>query len=88
MLETEYPKIQKEIEKGCFAVQEYSGYFTANSLHMHLEKLLNNQSVKGIVEQTKHKRYITEWELVYHKALGISSCFTKLSNPKRLAAAI
>ena len=54
---------------------------------MKLEQTINRsqKSSGGIVGQTKTDSYVSEWELVYHKILAISDCYSNLtkSNTRR-----
>lgn len=85
ILEKKYPNIDKEFEKDHFVLQDYIGCFTTISSDMHLEQTIqqSKKSAREIVGQTKHENYINKWELVYHKALAFSDCFTKLTYPRK-----
>ena len=54
---------------------------------MKLEQTINRsqKSSGDIVGQTKTDSHVSEWELVYHKILAISDCYSNLtkSNTRR-----
>ena len=51
---------------------------------MKLEQTIKHskKSQSGIIWHTSKEAYKTEWELVYHKVLHITSGYTKLTNIK------
>ena len=44
---------------------------------MKLEQTIQRSS--GIIGQTKHEKYITEWEIVCHELLAISNCYNEIT---------
>ena len=51
------------------------------SSDMKLEQTIqrSKKSSSGIIGQTKHEKYITEWEIVYHEILAISNCYNEIT---------
>ena len=56
-------------------------YFKAVAADMKLEQSIqcSKKGPGGIIGQTKHQAYVTEYELAYHEVLAISKSLLKLS---------
>ena len=65
----EHPEVYKHFQEGKFVVTTNAGYFKAEAADMKLEQSIQHskKDPEGIIGQTKHQTYITEWELAYHK---------------------
>ena len=62
-LHHEHPEVYKHFQEGKFVVKTNAGYFKAVAADMKLEQSIQ----EGIIGQTKHQTYVTEWELAYHE---------------------
>ena len=53
-----------------FVVKTNAGYFKVVAADMKLEQRIqrSTKGPRGIIGQTKHRTYFTEWELAYHEA--------------------
>ena len=56
---------------GHFVVQQINRRFNAVSTDMKMEQSIqkSQNSVHGIIGQTRKLKYVTEWEVAYHKIL-------------------
>ena len=66
----EHPEVYKHFQEGKFVVKTNAGYFKAVAADMKLEQSIqrSTKGPGGIMRQTKHRTYATEWELAYHEA--------------------
>ena len=64
-----------------FVVQQINESFNAISSDMKLEQSIqrSQKSVHGIIGQTRKSKYVTEWEVAYHKILSINNVFHTLT---------
>ena len=62
-LPLEHPEVHKHFQEGKCVVKTNAGYFKAVAADMKLEQSIQ----EGIIGQTKHQTYVTEWELAYHE---------------------
>ena len=69
-LSHEHPEVYKHFQEGKFVVKTNAGYFKAVAADMKLEQSIqrSTKGPGGIIRQTKHQMYFTEWELAYHEA--------------------
>ena len=69
-LSHEHPEVYKHFQEGKFVVKTNAGYFKAVAADMKLEQSIqrSTKGPGGIIGQTKHRTYFTEWELAYHEA--------------------
>lgn len=70
-------KIYKELKEGKFAVKTCTGFLNAVAPGRKLKQSIQRfkKDAGGIIDQTKHKVFLTEWKLTYQEVLDISkSC--------------
>lgn len=73
---------------GKFVVKRTNGTFKAVAADMCLEQTINRSKKStsgatfkiGVIGATRKKKFVTEWELIYHEILAISSLYRKLTN--------
>ena len=65
----EHPEVYKHFQEGKCVVKTNAGYFKAVAADMKLEQSIKHskKDPAGIIGQTRHQTYVTEWELVYHE---------------------
>ena len=65
----EHPEVHKHFQEGKCVVKTNAGYFKAVAADMKLEQSIKHSKKDpgGIIGQTKHQTYVTEWELAYHE---------------------
>ena len=79
------PRYSQKLEKGHFVVQEFGGYFTANSPDMHLEQTTQQTEYIYMQIQQQHIKYknslCTSKTKEYNKVKSlIKRTFVKLYN--------
>ena len=80
-LPEEHPQIYKHFQVGKFVVKTKPGFYKSVAPDMKLEQSIqrSKKSPGGIIGQTKHQAYVTEWELAYHEVLAISNCYSNIT---------
>ena len=65
----EHPEVYKHFQEGKFVVKINAGYFKAVAADMKLEQSIqrSKKDPGGIIGQTNHQAYATEWELACHE---------------------
>ena len=65
----EHPEVYKHFQEGKFVVKTNAGYFKAVAADMKLEQSIqrSKKDPGGIIGQTNHQAYATEWELACHE---------------------
>ena len=68
------PEVCTHFQEGKFVVKTNAEYFKVIAADMKLELSIqcSKQIPGGIIGQTKHQAYVTEWKLAYHEVLAIS----------------
>ena len=68
-LPDEHPEVYKHFQEGKFVVKTNAGYIKTVAADMKLEQSIqhSNEGPGGIIGQTKHQTYVTEWELAYNE---------------------
>ena len=72
-----FRKLYKELKEGKFAVKTCAGFLNAVAPRRKLKQSIQRfkKDEGGIIDQTKHKVFFTEWKLAYQEVLEISkSC--------------
>ena len=77
----EHPDVYRHFQEKKFVVKTNAGYFKAVPADMKLEQSIqrSKEDPGGIIGQTKHQTYVTEWELAYHEVLAISKSYGEIS---------
>ena len=65
----EHPEVYKHFQEGKFVVKKNAGYSKAVAADMKLEQSIqrSKKDPGGIIGQTNHQAYATEWELACHE---------------------
>lgn len=72
-----FPKIYKELKEGKIVVKTCTGFLNAVAPGRKLKQSIQRfkKDAGGIIDQIKHKVFLTEWKLAYQEVLDISkSC--------------
>lgn len=83
-LPTTHPQLYAQFLQGDFVVKTRKGAFNAVSGDMKLEQTIqrSSKSSHGIIGQTRVLNYITEWQLIYHETIAISSALREVTNSR------
>ena len=75
------PDVHQSFMAGKFVVKRTQGKFNAVGADMALEQTINRsqKSASGIIGNTRKKKFVAMWELVYHEMLAVSNLFRELS---------
>ena len=81
-LPEKFPTIFNAFKVEMFVVCTIDRLFSAVSLDMKLEQTIqrSQKSMGGIISQTNQQNHVTEWEIVYHEILSISTVFKEITN--------
>ena len=76
-----HPEVHRQFMEGNFVVKRTAGLFKAIAVDLALEQTINRsqKSSSGIIGSTKSKKYVAEWELIYHEMLSISNLHRELT---------
>ena len=80
-LEETAPTVHQAFVDGKFAVKRTPGSFIAVGGDMALEQTINKsqKSPAGIIGNSRKKRYVAKWEILYHEMLAISNLHRDIS---------
>lgn len=75
------PAVYQAFMAGKFVVKRTHGKFNAVGADMALEQTINRsqKSASGIIGNTRKKKFVAMWELIYHEMLAISNLFRESS---------
>lgn len=75
------PDIHEYFMHGGFVVKRTPGHFKAIGVDMCLEQTINKsqKSASGIIGATQKKKFIAEWELIYHEMLAVTNLTREIS---------
>ena len=78
------PGIYQAFLQGQFVVKRTPGKFKAVAADQSLEQTINRsqKSSGGIIDSTRMKDFIAEWEMIYHEMIAVSSLHWELSGSK------
>ena len=73
--------VHKSFLAGKFVVKRTDGPFSAVGADMCLEQTINRsqKSTGGIIGNTKKKKFVTQWEIIYHEMLAVVNLQRKVS---------
>ena len=74
------PDVYRAFMAGKFVVKRTHGKFNAVGADMALEQTINRsqKSASGIICNTRKKKFVAMWEIIYHEMLAISNLFREL----------
>ena len=69
------PEVHRNFLAGKFVVKRSPGLFSAVGTDTCLEQTIDRsqKSTAGIIVSSKRKQFVTQWEIIYHKMLAVSS---------------
>lgn len=75
------PGVNQAFMTGAFVVKRTQGKFNAVGADMALEQTINRsqKSTSGIIGNTRKKKFVAMWELIYHEMLAISNLLRELT---------
>ena len=74
------PDVYRAFIAGKFVAKRTHGKFNAVGADMALEQTINRsqKSASGIIGNTRKKKFVAMWDIIYHKMLAISNLFREL----------
>ena len=74
------PDVYRAFMAGKFVVKRTHGKFNAVGADMALKQTINRsqKSASGIIGNTRKKKFVAMWEIIYHEMLAISHIFMEL----------
>ncbi|KAH3704725.1 hypothetical protein DPMN_079787 [Dreissena polymorpha] len=78
------PDIHSNFMKGMFVVKRTSGKFRAVVADQSLEQTINKsqKSSGGIIGSSRKKDFVSEWDMIYHEMISVSTLHRELGRAK------
>ena len=72
-LQKDAPDVYENFAAGKFSIKRTAGKFNAIGADMCLEQTINRsqKSASGIIGSTKKKKFVAQWEIIYHEMLAV-----------------